>query len=51
MKSFIIKSVKAALVGSVTHKVLRTVLPKAVPGGVVALIAVEVAAKILKSKK
>lgn len=49
-KNLVLRSAKAAIVGAATQKVARTVLPKAIPGGVVALLAVQVASKILKKK-
>ena len=51
MKNVLWTSLKAAAVGGVVNMVVRRVLPKAVPGGVAALIAVQIASHVLGNKK
>lgn len=46
MKKIIIQSIKAAVVGSAANKLVRLVLPKFVPAGVAALIALKVASSV-----
>lgn len=51
IKKVIVESAKTVIVGKAAHMVVRKVLPKFVPGGVVGIIAVHLASKVLKSKK
>ena len=51
MKTCLIRSAKAAVVGAVAHKALRIALPKAIPGGVVAVMAGELALILLGARK